>query len=58
MLDRKFIMTLCFLGYFWHRALMACTTTTWSQEAEGDRSREGESTKIKRGFKNKSEAEG
>lgn len=28
MLDRKFIMTLCFLGYFWHRELMACTTTT------------------------------
>lgn len=28
MLDRKFIITLCFLGYFWHSALMACTTTT------------------------------
>lgn len=31
MLDKKFIMTLCFLGYFWQRALMAWTTTTWSK---------------------------
>lgn len=29
MFERKFIITLCFLGYFWHRALMAWTTTTW-----------------------------
>lgn len=35
MLDRKFIMTLCFLGYFWHRALMACTTTTWNNKHQG-----------------------
>lgn len=28
MLERKVIMTLCFRGYFWHRALIACTTTT------------------------------
>ena len=35
MLDRKFIMTLCFLGYFWHRALMACTTTTWNHKHQG-----------------------
>lgn len=27
-LERKVIMTLCFRGYFWHRALIACTTTT------------------------------
>lgn len=32
MLDKKFIMTLCFRGYFWQRALMACTTTTWGQQ--------------------------
>lgn len=29
MFERKFIITLCFLGYFWHRALIAWTTTTW-----------------------------
>jgi hypothetical protein len=28
MLERKVIMTLCFRGYFWQRALIACTTTT------------------------------
>lgn len=32
MLDKKFIMTLCFRGYFWQRALMACTTTTWGPQ--------------------------
>lgn len=25
---RKFMRTACLRGYFWHRALMACTTTT------------------------------
>lgn len=56
MLDKKFIMTLCFLGYFWHRALMACTTTTWSETSIRDRFRTTEYQAQITGFEKSSEA--
>lgn len=48
MLDKKFIMTLCFLGYFWHRALMACTTTTWRKRGIRGRFRTTENSLIQK----------
>lgn len=36
MVNRKFMSTACFRGYFWHRALMAWTTTTLNSSEISD----------------------